>query len=105
LSIPPQNARETAQYGDHWAWIRYSFLNNEKPWPGGVQTVVHGHTPALTKPLRELFALTDNCARPDGLNRVNLDINAASHPQAAFGEFKGNQARIHALYEDGGWLP
>lgn len=105
LSLPPQNARETAQYAEHWAWIRWSFLKNEQPWPGDLQTVVHGHTPALTNPLRDPNTLTHNCARPEGLNRVNLDIGAASHRQAAFGEFKGNQARVHALYEDGGWLP
>jgi serine/threonine protein phosphatase 1 len=81
--------------GDHWAWIRESFLDWKAGWgPDGSWVVVHGHTPAVTRR-----------ASPDGFRRaadrvrthrrVCLDAGATyGHPQVGWAEFGPNRYRV-----------
>jgi serine/threonine protein phosphatase 1 len=95
---------------DHWASIRYPFLN----WTGGWEmddpdarrrnakptVVVHGHTPAL----RQNLTTAEDLSICDGIRVyrvVDLDIGAGHRPQLAWAHFRcinGQvEVRIHAL--------
>lgn len=94
---------------DHWASIRYPFLN----WTGGWDmddpsaarrqakptVVVHGHTPALRQDLTTADELSI-CNGIDDYRAVDLDIGAGHRSQLAWAHFRcisGGQAQVRIL--------
>lgn len=105
LAKPPQKSRLQAVDDEHWAWIRWSFLQHPGGWPDSPKlTVVHGHTPAFRRPITSPMEF-EECLFPDGHRRVCLDGGAAIMPQLLIGEFFEDSVRVHALRETPGWLP
>lgn len=95
---------------EHWATIRYPFLNWEGGWDQGdpdpsrreqrPTVVVSGHTPAL----REDLIAADQLQVCDGIDvfrAIALDIGASFRPQLAWGHFRmgnhGAEVQIHAV--------
>lgn len=88
--------RRNVRSDDHWATIRYPFLDwtggwdTNSPDPARQQTrptvVVHGHTPALREDLRhsEQHSVCDGV---DEFRAVDLDIGAGHRPQLAWAHF------------------
>lgn len=106
LAKSAKKSRLQAMERGHWAWIRWSFLQHAGMWPDAPnRCVVHGHTPALRSAVRDADTLARETLFPDGLRRVCLDGGAAILPQILIGQFKDDQARVHALRDDPGWLP
>ncbi|WP_322891441.1 MULTISPECIES: metallophosphoesterase [unclassified Yoonia] len=102
--------RRNVRTDDHWATIRYPFLDWTGGWdandpdPARQQTrptvAVHGHTPALREDLRYPDQLSV-CDGVDEFRAVDLDIGAGHRPQLAWAHFrmKDRQAtmQLHAL--------
>lgn len=94
--------RRHVRSDDHWATIRYPFLN----WTGGWDAndlvparqqarptvLVHGHTPALREDLRQPDQLSV-CDGVDGFRAVDLDIGAGHRPQLAWAHFRTEDAQ------------
>jgi serine/threonine protein phosphatase 1 len=89
--------RRHVRSDDHWATIRYPFLDWTGGWdatdpdPARQQTrptvVVHGHTPALREDLRhpDQLSVCDGVAE---FRSVDLDIGAGHRPQLAWTHFR-----------------
>jgi serine/threonine protein phosphatase 1 len=106
LNLTAQKARHQAAEGEHWAWIRWQFLQHGGQWPHDEKrVVVHGHTPAFRQPIQSPSDLETECLLPEGNKRICLDGGAASLPQGIIAEFKDTQVRLHSLTLYTGWLP
>ncbi len=89
--------RHFARSDDHWAALRYPFLDWTGGWdaddldPACKQTkptvVVHGHSPALRQKLAHADDLTV-CDAIDVYRAVDLDIGAGHRPQLAWAHFR-----------------
>ena len=84
------------KHDHHWAWIRQPFLSWEGGWERhGLRWVVHGHSPATTRPLvstAEANQVLEVAARH---RSVCVDVGAMRVPQVAAVEFLGDQHRLH----------
>ncbi len=82
----------------HWAWIRQPFLGWESGWQAqGIDLVVHGHTPATTRPLAtadEAAELLDVAAAH---HAICLDAGAMRRPQVVAVEFARDRHRLHVV--------
>lgn len=89
--------RRNVRSDDHWATIRYPFLDWTGGWdanspdPARQQTrptvVVHGHTPALREDLRHHDQLSV-CDGVEEFRAVDLDIGPGHRPQLAWAHFR-----------------
>lgn len=80
---------------DHWAWIREPFLRWQGGWgPKCNWTVVHGHTPAVNKPVTvENFAIAAD--KLSSHSRICLDAGSAMGiPQIGWAEFQDGRYRL-----------
>jgi serine/threonine protein phosphatase 1 len=80
---------------DHWAWIREPFLHWRGGWgPNRDWAVIHGHTPAVNKPVtaQRFEAVADMLL---DYSRICLDAGAAKGiSQIAWAEFHDARYRI-----------
>lgn len=80
---------------DHWAWIREPFLHWRGGWgPNRDWAVIHGHTPAVNKPVtaQRFEAMADKLS---DYSRICLDAGAAKGiSQIAWAEFHDARYRI-----------
>lgn len=80
---------------DHWAWIREPFLRWQGGWgPNRDWAVIHGHTPAVNKPVtaQGFEAVADKLS---DYSRICLDAGAAKGiSQIAWAEFHDARYRI-----------
>jgi serine/threonine protein phosphatase 1 len=80
---------------DHWAWIREPFLRWQGGWgPNRDWAVIHGHTPAVNKPVtaQGFEAVADKLS---DYSRICLDAGAAKGiSQIAWAEFHDASYRI-----------
>lgn len=80
---------------DHWAWIREPFLQWQGGWgPNRNWAVIHGHTPAVNKPVtaQRFGAVADKLS---DYSRICLDAGAAKGiSQIAWAEFHDARYRI-----------
>lgn len=84
-----------AAHGTHWAWIRRPFLGWRGGWgPDGDWLVVHGHTPAVTRPSApDRFFAAANRLRTH--QRLCLDAGSAfGLPQVGWAEFTAESFRL-----------
>jgi serine/threonine protein phosphatase 1 len=95
--------RRYVRSDDHWATIRYPFLDWTEGWdandpdPTRQQTrptvVIHGHTPALREDLRHPDQLLI-CDGVDEFRAVDLDIGAGHRPQLAWAHFQIGDGQV-----------
>ena len=84
-----------AAHGCHWAWIRRPFLDWRGGWgPDGDWQVVHGHTPAVTRPSApDRFFAAANRLRTH--QRICLDAGSAfGLAQVGWAEFTAERFRL-----------
>ncbi|WP_050526523.1 metallophosphoesterase [Pseudorhodobacter aquimaris] len=89
--------RRNIRSDDHWATIRYPFLDRTGGWdandpdPTRQQTrptvIVHGHTPALREDLQHAAQLSV-CDGVEEFRAVDLDIGAGHRSQLAWAHFR-----------------
>ena len=81
---------------NHWSCIRYRFLKWENDWERlGFKLVVHGHTPATNRPVKNCQEAEDLFDLVESHRRINVDAGAMSLAQVAAVEFSGTNHRIH----------
>lgn len=79
----------------HWAWIRQPFLDWEDGWEAhGIDLVVHGHTPATTRPLTTAEEAAELLDVVEAHRAICLDAGAMRRPQVVAVEFTGDQHRL-----------
>lgn len=87
--------RQAATGSEHWAWIREPFLLWQGGWgPKRDWAVIHGHTPAVNKPVNaeDFQAFADKLSDH---SRICLDAGSANGvQQVAWAEFHDGQYRI-----------
>lgn len=81
---------------NHWSCIRYRFLKWENGWKQlGFNLVVHGHTPATNRPVKNRQEAENLLEFVESHRRINIDVGAMSLAQVAAVEFSGTSHRLH----------